>query len=277
MGSTEAAGGAMGSGNWGHGKYRGWTRRENQFVRNNYDKMLYADLGRRIQRSERAVAVHAHKLGLRTTPEIVSSKITSVTDEAFFDKWSPESAYVFGFLAADGNLWKEKSHKQGSRVQMALHQKDKEILDKFVERIGRRIHKDRDMIRWIFRSKRIYNKLVDLGLHERKTHSLTWPKIPKRVLPDFLRGYSDGDGCFCILTRGHRPCWSVNGTKKFLESLSLQISPIVNHKYPCYKSRRQTYVIILHGKNAIKIGKFMYGKCKPYFCLTRKWEVWNGF
>jgi len=177
------------------GKCRKWTNKEDQFVLDYYDKLLHIDLGKRIRRSRSAITNRIQMLGLKTTPEMVSSKRTSITDEAFFDKWNPDSAYVFGFLAADGNLW-GSSQGHPSRIQMALHRKDKEILDKFVEKIGGKIHKDRDMVRWIFRSKRIYNKLTDLGLHERKTHSLTWPKLPKRVLSDFLRGYSDGDGCF---------------------------------------------------------------------------------
>lgn len=109
-------------------------------------------------------------------------------------------AYIIGFLASDGNLYKRDNHE--GQIQIILHKKDKEIL----ERILKVMHSDhpiklgttKETACITFVSDKMYNDLLKIGLTPNKTLDLhiqeIFEHIPKQFWPDFLRGYLDGDG-----------------------------------------------------------------------------------
>ncbi len=107
-------------------------------------------------------------------------------------------AYVLGFFAADGYI---TINKRGGQF-WCIEIKDGEL----IEEIKTTIKSEHTIsIRKRFKGKYVSyrlqigsiemcNDLRKLGFSEKKTKSLTVPHIPKKYLPDFVRGYFDGDG-----------------------------------------------------------------------------------
>lgn len=135
----------------------------------------------------------------------------SYVNEAFFEKWSNEMAYVLGFFAADGCLTKN-TKRQNYYIEFVST--DLEILKKIKnvmnarQKITSKTHsKIRPATKQGYRiqigSKKIFYDLVELGFSPKKSKSLIFPRIPDLFLSDFVRGYFDGDGC--ISTGFYKP------------------------------------------------------------------------
>lgn len=113
---------------------------------------------------------------------------------------TPEKAYWFGFIAADGNIYNNK-------LQIGLAKKDKNHLEKFCKRIGfnGQIYKDHKKLindfgcKLIVARKKIVSDLKRHGMEENKTHKIDetiFDKIPEEFFWNAFHGYFDGDGCF---------------------------------------------------------------------------------
>jgi hypothetical protein len=119
-------------------------------------------------------------------------------NENFFDKWSPNMAYVLGFWFADGYMRVDKSY----RVSFASN--DKKILLDIRKALGstniiKSDARDNCFILTVH-SKHLYEQLYSLGGHQRKSKTITFPSIPKSLYRDFIRGYFDGDGSVHLVT-----------------------------------------------------------------------------
>lgn len=119
-------------------------------------------------------------------------------NEAFFDNWTEESAYVIGYIWADGVLSKAKGHE---RIQISSTDKD------IIEQIHKAMESDYSIVESSYgEGKMIYitgfsrpnmiAKLEELGLTERKSNTKLFPNVPREFLPHFIRGYFDGNGHF---------------------------------------------------------------------------------
>lgn len=121
-----------------------------------------------------------------------SSRRKYYLNEDFFCKWNSSMAYVLGFWFADGYMRKEKSYR------IVFAGKDKDIFIKIREALCsnhpiRLSHRDNCYF-ISFCSRKLYEGLTKLGGLRRKSKIITFPKVPKKFLPDFIRGYFDGDG-----------------------------------------------------------------------------------
>lgn len=113
-------------------------------------------------------------------------------DENFFDSWSATMAYVLGFWFADGYMRKERSYR------IVIVSNDREILEDILTVMGsthpiKKAIKDRTWSITIH-SKRLYEKLTQLGGLRRKSRIMIFPLVPRKYMRDFIRGYFDGDG-----------------------------------------------------------------------------------
>ncbi len=148
-------------------------------------------------------------------------------DENFFSQWSAEMAYVLGFWFADGYMRKEKSYR------VTFSGKDKEIFVQILKVFNsnhpiRLTDKKDDCYFISLCSKKLYGDLVKLGGLRRKSRVIGFPYVPKKFLPDFIRGYFDGDGSVFFVeytrtkdkrrTRELRTNFT-SGSPKFLERL----------------------------------------------------------
>lgn len=117
-------------------------------------------------------------------------------DKNFFDGTTSDCWYMVGFIAADGYVG--KNHKA---LDITIHQKDGELLEKFCKKIsytGKVKHfmtsKAQPRSRITINSRELCLQLEQYNIVNNKTLIYEMPEIPTQFLGDFLRGYFDGDG-----------------------------------------------------------------------------------
>lgn len=208
-------------------------------------------------------------------------------DKNFFKKWSHDMAYILGFLYADGNIIKTKRNT----CFTALYTADYDLIHSIRELI-----KSNHKIAWRGKenggayslqigSKELYGDLCKLGLTPNKSRRMKLPKIPKKYIGDYVRGYFDGDGNVWsgyVNKNRKTPTLVLNAaftcaSHSFLNSLHLMlvlngvlgggINGIKNKQ--CYRLQYSTL-------DALKLYRIMYNRqCKLF--LVRKRLVFEKF
>lgn len=183
----------------------------------------------------------------------------------YFKTWNRNMAYVLGLWFADGCIY------GGKMFDITLHKKDKYILKRIAEELqyeGKLYdYVDRQAARINFSCVVIYNDIIALGGKKRKSNDIEFPNIPKEFLPDFIRGYFDGDGCIMNLKNNRINSAFTSGSKKFLYSL-LKIlkeeAGVIGGSYDV-----SSCSIKFGKKDTLRIGEYMY-KDNPELFLLRK-------
>lgn len=152
-------------------------------------------------------------------------------DIHYFDQWTPNMAYILGFLFADGSI--SKHHVS---VSVCLAAKDRTVLEFMLKELKStgRIYETaavthpktgglcQPQVRLLINSTVLVEQLERLGLHPRKTYNDDpFPDAPDSMLPHFIRGVFDGDGSACFYRdRGYAAC-AINfvGSPKFITTL----------------------------------------------------------
>ncbi len=118
----------------------------------------------------------------------------------FFNKLTPDSAYILGLLYSDGNM-----HKDKNQFSIGLQEKDKSILQKIsillcnedkLTKVTNNTafeYKCQDIYRLIINQKEMYQDLLSWGLYPNKSLTLS-PDERLLLNRDFWRGCIDGDG-----------------------------------------------------------------------------------
>ncbi len=163
--------------------------------------------------------------------------------EYFFDTWTPEMAYVLGYFAADGCMYQVTSNKAYFIEFVSI---DKDLIESVrglmrasnkVEALDRPKCQTRYKLRIC--SKKLFNRLKELGFSPAKSLVMKFPDVPKILLHHFVRGYLDGDGCVYFKEsyrqdrKKQRKVLLVRftcGSKKFLQVLRQKIQKIANNK-----------------------------------------------
>ena len=125
--------------------------------------------------------------------------------EDFFDVIdTEEKAYILGLLYADGY-----NNTDRNSVSLGLKETDREILDKitaliqptkplqYINTQNNGFKNSQNQYRLVMESRKISERLVELGCGKAKTHNLVFPteeQVPKHLQRHFVRGYFDGDG-----------------------------------------------------------------------------------
>ncbi|MBU2101777.1 MAG: LAGLIDADG family homing endonuclease [Candidatus Omnitrophota bacterium] len=207
--------------------------------------------------------------------------------EDFFKSWSRNSAYVLGFLFADGNL-EDAPYIRGKYIRITSC--DYSIIDK-IRQVLESAHKvvvipscGARKEKYMFRigNSVIYNDLRVRGLHPRKSHNMEFPSVPGKFLSDFIRGYFDGDGTVAIETAeskryGRLKVIFTSGSKSFLLSLEQALNgTCVGRRMKIYNSHR-SYQLVYRSLDALKILNFIYRTVTDNegLCLERKYNKYQ--
>lgn len=175
----------------------------------------------------------------------------TVNHDAFNKLDTPEKAYMLGFMYADG--YNESSKR---RVFCGIQYKDSYILKDFLKIVGSnapvnkilRNYKDSglsDVGTISISSEKISNRFISLGCPIKKTFILKFPsekQVRIKLLPHFIRGYFDGDGCLSYNTtqkKYFRGGVYIVSTLHFCEKLALLLKNKLGiHCSICIKNKR---------------------------------------
>lgn len=122
-----------------------------------------------------------------------------------------EKAYWLGFIAADGCISKASEYNS-YRLSINISDIDKSHLELFqkcidasdveiktYKNISGYSSKDGTLTsRIVLNSYKMCTDLMKYNIHERKSYDIRFPKIRDDLKPHFIRGYFDGDGCYCV-------------------------------------------------------------------------------
>lgn len=186
---------------------------------------------------------------------------------------SEEKAYWLGFLYADGCM------SENSRIGIMLKSSDINHLEKlksFLEwdnEIKVRQNGKYSRCELVFRCKPMFNDLLSLGCHPKKSKDLDFPtieQVPKQFLYHFIRGYCDGDGYLGKLTKGSidYPRLFFSGTYKFLDEMLNR----TQWKRNSIRVRKDSLAMLeWQGKYAKEIAHQLYDNANIY--LDRKFKI----
>jgi intein-encoded DNA endonuclease-like protein len=201
----------------------------------------------------------------RTTSE--ACRIYSI-NESVFEENTEGSMYWAGFLMADGNLFESK--KVSKRIQIGLHNKDREHLEK----LNLFLQTDRPLYRenkgtaskLIISSERIFDSLKRFGLKPKKSKTAKASNFAAKNR-HFWRGVVDGDGSIYFDKQG--PCLSLVGSKSIVQQFRDFVLMHVNTEAKVL-THKTIFEIKLSGEKAIAIIKELYKDCSWF--LERKNE-----
>jgi hypothetical protein len=205
----------------------------------------------------------------------------------FFQKWTPDMAYVLGLLFADGCV----VCRQGRPFQIHLELKDIEFLNSVAHVIDPALpvhtfcRADGRMTgKFQLCRQSIVDDCLAVGLKPRKSLTLEWPTgLPPELEADFVRGYFDGDGTVYgrhQLTAEGRPNGNLRRLSFACASLRFAASlcDVINSNtgargqilspYPT-----ATRLEFIRAPEIRMIGEWMYRRLGLY--LERKYETWK--
>ena len=122
-------------------------------------------------------------------------------NDDFFEKIDcEEKAYFLGIIYSDGCLY-EKG-KNSKTISIKQQEERKDIIYKFKKALNSThninifLHGSKLCYSLLIYSEKMFNDLVDKGLSPRKSLTINFPTfINKSLMPHFIRGLFDGDGC----------------------------------------------------------------------------------
>ena len=262
-----------------------WNNEDIEFLKNNYNNFSIKELSEKLNRTKPSIQCKAKKMGLKKE------------DKYFYDKDffkyidSEEKAYWLGFVYADGYII-DNSDNKNYEFGICLSIKDIEHLKKFNKSINGNINiatkekytfgKTHTMCSIRLYCKEMIKDLESHNIFQNKTYLECFPIVDKNLMPHFLRGYFDGDGCIVIDKKRKRHNFdycSVN--LKFLEYIRTFIyeeyeinSYIIKEKMndirtvDCYRLK------ICGLKNDYNFGQLLYKNANIY--LDRKYEKYTN-
>lgn len=205
-------------------------------------------------------------------------------NEDYFSEWTNSSAYIVGFLTADGYIYKPK-------IRIHLQERDISVLEFINKELcsnapirtyidDRPRYKDNKIL--IHKSLAVYsNKLCDqlaqYNIIQNKTGREKLPNIPEKYRATYILGLFDGDGCvhFSQHRRNNRNYIRtdyyfniVSASKQFL----LDIKDMVN--LGSITKVKDIYRWGIYNMNDL-VTMYHYLYNDPPFYLTRKKEIFD--
>lgn len=209
----------------------------------------------------------AHSLS-RNVHDIVS------VDYHFFDEWNEQSAYVLGFIMADGYINPERS-----LISIELHRKDADIIYKIALAI--KLHeqlyyrKDKHCIKLCLTNSRLVAQAIQKSIpaNNKSLQAIFPTNIPEQYLRHFIRGIIDGDGWTQFREFQGTLAFDIGvcGTYDIVKGIRDNLKPcctdiaIVKDTDSCYK-------LNLRGKRAFNVASWLYDNATIY--LDRKYNIY---
>lgn len=194
-------------------------------------------------------------------------------NDELFARMTGAEAWLAGVIWADGCLVEENRARGGRHILIRSVDQDLALQAAVLAGVDAKRRQDKRPDRKPNYTVRIGNplvveRLVARGLTPRKSHTATFPRLPKRAVAPFVRGFFDGDGTVKF-DRPNRLVSGFDGSLPMMESLqdilrSVYIAP--------RKIQRNSSIWRLryNHSDSVILAAFMYADGGP--CLARKRE-----
>jgi hypothetical protein len=252
-----------------------WQRHDNRLLQKKFSATSKQELLKLFPgRSWLAIMAQGERLGIKRN----RNKPRLYVNENYFNKWSPNMAYILGYIVADGCIINGSPHGYSDSLKLGVQLKDKDILEKIKKELNSQhaISIVRNAAHFCISSKKLVDSLKRLGITYQKSLKETVPNVPAQHIKDFIRGVIDGDGGISIDSRGYptlRLCGGIN-TVTFVRnyfwnnfqafsSIGKKPSKLAPKMYLCY--------IVYRTNTAKRLINFLYEDAK--ISLDRKYRL----
>lgn len=191
-----------------------WQSEENNILHKYFAEASLGELRKLLpKRSGLAILAQGERLGLERN----RNKPRRNINEDYFKKWSPNMAYILGFILTDGCIIEGTYKGYSDALKFGVRKSDIDILEK----IKREFHSEHTIsfvenaAHLTITSQKMVDDLKGLGILYRKSLREGVPKIPQKYVRDFIRGVVDGNGSISI-DKAEYPNLSFCGGKKIV-------------------------------------------------------------
>jgi hypothetical protein len=189
-----------------------------------------------------------------------------IINDEFFDQWNEESAYVLGYFYALASIYRGPDNSRHeiviSGTELGLLE---QIMDVMLSTYPIRQINGSYQVRIC--SKRLVERLEEIGLVPNKSKNLEWPRgLPRMQICNFIRGYFDGKGSF-MREPGRRIIANISGgSYKFIETLrdELVLKGLTRANIHQYGADKATNVIRYYVKDTRKLYGLLYRGARIY-------------
>ena len=254
-----------------------WQLKENNILRKHFAEVSIEELLKFLpKRSKLAILAQGERLDLKRN----TNKPRRSLNEFYFKKWSPNMAYLLGFILADGCIIEGTYKGYSDALKFGVKIRDFDILEKIKKELASghaiSLMKANDAAHLTITNQKIVNDLKTLGISYRKSLREKVPHIPLKYICDFIRGVVDGDGSISLNKKGY-PTLSVCGGKNiitFIRNYFLLKFNIYSKTGRRTKSKNGKYYlfsIAYRGNSAKTLIKHLYANAN--LCLERKFKL----
>lgn len=198
-----------------------WQPEENDILRKYFTEASTEKLQKLLpKRSKSAILAQGERLNLKRNRK----KPRLNFNENYFEKWSPNMAYLLGFIFADGSIVKGSYKGYSDALKFGVKIRDIDILEKIKQELALKykisLIEKTDAAHLNITSQEVVDDLKSLGIDYRKSFQEKmrghFPNIPQEYIRDFIRGVFDGDGSISFNEKCY-PTINIAGQKEIID------------------------------------------------------------
>lgn len=212
--------------------------------------------------------------GIKIRPSEENKRKYWINKDFFKNINTEEKAYFLGILYADGCTYSKGEIKIGLKIY------DYEIVYKlslliYGENRVTLVGGDINTAKLTFYSQEIVNDLKNLGCAPNKTFDIRLPSLDTALMPHFIRGYFDGDGCVSSGKEGTRTTFDITSNLNFIKDLNCFLCKIgFNPKYYQNKINPLSGFLQINSRSEfIKMYEYLYKNANIY--MERKYNKYK--
>ena len=199
-----------------------------------------------------------------------------------FDTWTEASAYILGFIMADGNVHLAEKSSQRNVLQINVVIDDADVIYKIQKALqfegkllyvpGKTVnskageYNQRPQVKICITNRYLIEQAIAKGIPAKdKTFTASYPiTIPENMHRHFIRGLVDGDGSSIFRNNSYHfgLCGTYNIVKPVKDILGIENKLVQNQKHPVI------WTLSIAGPKAFEVGKWLYEDATIY--LNRK-------